>query len=288
MSNAAIRLRLWWCIALLFICLAVWCMPFILLEDKQPYLKVTFMAVGQGDAILIETPEGVEVLIDGGRDDGAVIRELLSLRGWFPRPLEVVVATHFDSDHIGGLDEVLDRYKIEQIVISGNTTLSEDAKRFERAIKDEAVVPHIGRAGDVLMLGAFATLELFSPTYDVAHIESNSASIVALLRYGDTAFLFTGDAPKEIETYLVAKYGNRLAADVLKLGHHGSRTSSDPLFLATVDPLYAVVSAGKDNSYGHPHEEVIEAVEDVGSVLVETAREGSVTFLSDGQRVWRE
>ena len=244
--------------------------------------------MGQRDAILITTPTGEELLVDGGRDDGQALTALTRVQGFWDRKIEAVVATHFDSDHIGGLDDVLARYHVGTVLVAGNTTGSPEAEAFEAAVAAEGLVGQTVRAGDVLTLGASTTVEIFSPTYDVSDIESNNSSIVAKITYGDTSFLLTGDAPSEIEDYLVAKYGDALTADVLKLGHHGSRTSSSPLFLETVDAFYGVVSASDDNTYGHPHEEVVAAVEGAGMIMLETAREGDIVFYSDGEKVWLE
>lgn len=290
MTDAVARVRIWLVVVLVSVGGVVWLLPATSQSDvagRSPYLQVSFLDVGQGDAILIRTPDGAEALIDGGRD-GTVLQRLRTTHGWFERSLSLMVATHYDGDHIGGLDDVLASYRVEMVLVAGNDTGSEDAARFTEAVGAEGLAPHVVRAGDLVQLGASTTLEILSPTYDVADIESNNSSIVLLVHYGETAFLLTGDAPKEIETYLVAKYGDQLAADVLKLGHHGSRTSSDQLFLETVDPLYAVVSAGKDNTYGHPHEEVVESVLRQQIVLLETAKAGTITFLSDGERVWVE
>jgi competence protein ComEC len=258
------------------------------LSSGDGFLTVAFLDVGQGDAIYIETPDGVQVLIDGG-PDGIVLEELASVMPLFDRTLDVVLVTHTDKDHVGGLVDVLSRYKVERIVKTENQNDTETAETFSALAeveKNAEVI--IAGAGQQYTLGASTTLLIISPKGDPTNWESNSASIVAQLQYGDTAFMLTGDAPVGIEDYLVNSYGEILKSDVLKLGHHGSKTSSGELFLKTVLPSYAIVSAGEDNRYGHPHQDVLERVGDVQARVLNTASLGTIIFKSDGKKVWAE
>ncbi len=250
-------------------------------------LTVAFLDVGQGDAIYIETPDGVQLLIDGG-PDSSVLRELPRVMPWFDRSLQMILATHADKDHIGGLVDVLGRYDVEQIIRTENQSDTAVSSAFILLSSEEGALVHTARARDTIMLGASTTLHILSPGEDTSEWESNTASIVAQLRYGEVEFMLTGDAPAGIEEYLVTQYGSALRSDVLKLGHHGSDTSTATSFLQVVAPLYAVVSAGADNRYGHPHQEVVERVALAGSELVSTAMVGTIVFKSDGKRVWME
>ena len=185
--------------------------------------------------------------------------------------------------------EMCIRDSIDTIVRTENESDTAVSAAFVLMAAEEAgAITHLARAGDVLTLGASTTLTLFSPAGNPASWESNNSSIVARLTYGEIDFLLTGDAGVGIEEYLVATYGTALESEVLKLGHHGSDTSTSPVFLQTVSPLYAVVSAGAGNRYGHPHQAVVERVVVVGSELVSTADSGTIVFKSDGTRVWRE
>jgi competence protein ComEC len=258
-----------------------------LFGTESPYLQVTFLDVGQGDAILIETPDGVQALIDGG-PDGTVLRELARELPWGDRTLDLVVGTHPDKDHIGGLVDVLARYAVASILTTENTGETMTASAYQKALIAETDIVHMARAGQVYTLGASTTLTILSPERDPSMLESNTASIVAKLSYGDVDFLLTGDAPMSIEDHLVVTYGDGLRSDVLKLGHHGSKTSTSELFLETVAPTYAVVSAGADNSYGHPHQEVVERVLGRNIMLSNTATDRAVHFRTDGQQVWIE
>jgi competence protein ComEC len=271
---------------LLLMIMILWLVPKIpLWHHSEAYLEVTFLDVGQGDAILIETPDGVDVLIDGG-PDAAVLRELSSALGPFDRTIDMVIGTHPDKDHIAGLVDVLSRYKVTHIMTTENRGETMVATSYQTALVHEGATVDYARAGQVYALGASTTLTIFSPASDPSMLESNTASIVAKLSYGDIDFMLTGDAPVGIEDYISGMYGELLRSEVLKLGHHGSRTSTSDLFLATVQPQFAVVSAGADNRYGHPHSEVVERVEAANVILQSTAQQGRIEFQSDGTTVW--
>lgn len=280
--------------------LLIWVMPFVSSGDfnlsalgieafGQPteVLTVTFLDVGQGDAILIETPDGVQMLIDGG-PDGTVLRRLAHELPLFDRTLDIILGTHPDKDHIGGLVDVLKGYKVEQIITTENTGETMVAGAFQKGLRGEGVPVTMARAGQVYQLGASTTLTILAPKNNPSMLESNTASIVAKLSYGEIDFMLTGDAPGSIEEYVVSTYGDTLRSEVLKLGHHGSKTSSSEIFLNTVKPKFAVVSAGKDNSYGHPHKQVTDAVSARGIEIISTADSGSVTFITDGVDLWRK
>ncbi len=259
----------------------------IVRQSNSHLLQVHFLDVGQGDAVFIETPDGVQVIIDGGRDS-AVIRELGAVLDFADRTIDVMIATHPDSDHIGGLIDVLERYQIASVIQTEQIGDSPAAVAFQTAVQAENAVVHTPRTGEVIQLGASTTLEILFPPLDASAFESNTASVIAQLRYGDTEFMLTGDAPQSIETYLVGAYGADLRSDVLKVGHHGSKTSTAPEFLAAVAPTHAVISAGVDNSYGHPHPEVMNRLRAANLAISQTAETGTITFYSDGQRVWIE
>ncbi|HMO78003.1 MAG TPA: MBL fold metallo-hydrolase [Candidatus Paceibacterota bacterium] len=259
----------------------------LLAAKQNNELTVAFLDVGQGDAIYIETFDGVQVLIDGGASN-SVLSELGENMPLLDRSLDVVLATHSDKDHIGGLVEVLARYEIDQLILTENTNDTAVARAFAAAVAAEGAPILLARAGQEIILGASTTLVIYSPATNPATWESNSASIVAQLKYGETEFMLTGDASINIEEYLVGSYGPALKSEVLKLGHHGSRTSTAELFLDMVTPIYAVASAGKDNSYGHPHAEVVNKLTKRGISLLSTADLGTIVFKSDGERVWVE
>ncbi len=250
-------------------------------------LTVAFLDVGQGDAIFIETFDGVQLLIDGGPDN-TVLRELPRQMSIWDRDLDIVLSTHPDKDHIGGLVDVLARYQVDKIITTENTSDSAVSSSFSSAVKNETSDILLARAGQTIQLGASTTLVIFSPASDPTSWESNTSSIVLQLRYGDIEFMLTGDATLNIEEYIGKTYGDVLESEVLKLGHHGSRTATADLFLDLVMPDYAVVSAGKGNSYGHPHTEVLDKLSKRNIELFSTAEQGTVVFKTDGQQIWIE
>lgn len=263
--------------------------------ERGGMLSVTFLDVGQGDAIFIESPTGMQMLIDGG-PDAAVLRRLSEGMRFFDRSIDIVLATHADKDHIGGLADVLERYEVAEIVMTENRGESAAAETFfERADAEHARIVY-ARRGMQYDLGGGTVLTVLFPDRDPSLLESNTSSIVARLVYGDVEFLFTGDSPQAIEEHLVmldrgapsASWRSELRSDILKAGHHGSRTSTSELFLDAVRPKYAVISAGKDNTYGHPHKEVLAVLAEIGAEIKNTAEEGSITFVSDGRELWEE
>jgi competence protein ComEC len=256
-------------------------------ESSSEFLEVHFLDVGQGDAVLIQTPDGFEVLIDGGATS-QVIRQLATEQSWNDRLIDVVIATHPDTDHVGGLVDVLERYDVDLIVQTETDSDSPAATAFESAVLNEGADVQFARAGQVIRVGASTTIEILSPASDTGAWRANAASIIVRVVYGDTAFMLTGDAPDSIEDYLVGAYGADLKSDVLKLGHHGSQTSTSELWLDTVQPQYAVVSASLDNRYGHPNQTVMQRVFARNIQTSHTGVDGTVSFYSDGEIVWPE
>ena len=248
---------------------------------ESGYLCVAFLDVGQGDATFIESPTGVQMLIDGGRD-GGVLRELSEVMGFWDKELNYILITHPDADHVGGFVDVLERYEVENVIRTENESDTPVWKMVEEGITFEESKVFYARRGQVYDLGGGVALEILFPDLDPSELESNTASVIAKLSYGEVDFMLTGDSPKGIEEYLVLAEGEHLASEVLKVGHHGSRTSTSELFLAEVSPDYAVISAGSDNQYGHPHVEVTDTLFNHDVTTFSTAENGTVIFMSDG------
>jgi competence protein ComEC len=255
-------------------------------EDRRGLLTVSFLDIGQGDSIFIDAPSGRQALIDGGRGS-LVLQRLSSAMPWWDRSLDVVVATHPDADHIGGLIDVLSRYAVGMVVHSSVEGDTQTAAALEDSMEQEGAQEVTAMRGQVIQLGGGAYIEILFPDRSVPHVETNDGSIVARLVYGDTAFMLTGDAPATVEDYLAALDPDSLRADVLKAGHHGSKYSSGPIFLGTVGPRFGVFSRGCDNTYGHPAPEVVARFASFGIPTLDTCKEGTVTFVSDGQTVRR-
>lgn len=285
MHEPIVRMRLMILFLITLFSGVVWLVPYTSAVDTHEYFTVHFFDVGQGDAIFIETPEGIQVLVDGGRDS-TILRELAEVMAFGDRTIDMVIGTHPDSDHIGGLIDVFSRYDVGIILTTENEGESETAATYATLRENEGAEVLYARRGQVFTLGASTTLEVLFPDTDVTSYESNASSIVVKVTYGDSSLLLTGDSPKRIEEYLVLTEGEHLESTVLKIGHHGSRTSTSELFLREVDPTYAVISAEKNSRYGHPHVEVTDMLFNHGVETLSTAEEGTITFLSDGRELW--
>lgn len=274
------RRRALFCVAVVLFVTTVIVFCFIFLDTDE--LKVTFLNVGQGDAIFIESPTGVQLLIDGGRDR-SVLRELGQRMSPLDRSIDVVVATHPDADHIGGLSSVFSNYRVSKYItpdIESDTNTAEELVFKVGKEKDVEVLT--ARRGMRIDMGGGAYADILFPDRDVSNVETNTGSITMRVVYGETEFLLSGDAPLSIENWLVTLDGEYLQSDVLKAGHHGSRTSTSGEWLEKVNPSFVVISAGKDNSYGHPHQEVVEKIIASGATLLSTT-DGAVRFVSDGK-----
>ncbi len=251
-------------------------------------LKVYFLDIGQGDATLIEAPNGNQVLIDGGRTDNKVLRELGEVMSPLDKEIDVVIATHPDADHIGGFPEVLSRYKTGNYIESGNLTKDTQViKNLDKVLENIKIPRILAKRGMKIVLDQEKQiyLDILYPDRDVTNVESNDASIIAKLVYGNTCFIMSGDAPQKIERYVSNIEKENLDCEVLKTGHHGSRTSTSPEWVGFVSPEYAVISAGKNNSYGHPHKEVLQTLEKFGVEILRTDLMGRVKMVSDGEMV---
>ena len=253
-------------------------------RDREPSetLTVYFLDVGQGDAILIDSPQHIRVLVDGGKNR-KVLTELGKILPFADKRIDVVLATHPDADHIGGLPEVASRFNVEIFIEPGVESENSIDDELHRRLDEENITKLIARRGMVVNLGNGAKLQILFPTQDVSNWETNRASIVARLVYGDHEFLLTGDSPSPIEKVLISLDEKTLDVDVLKAGHHGSRTSTSPEFAEATSPEYAIISASKDNTYGHPHKEVLDILNKVNAKILSTADLGTIKFETNGQ-----
>lgn len=281
-----ISIRIIWLALILCVVVTVCVWYAVIRESRGGILTVSFLDVGQGDAIFIDTPNGNQVLIDGGKD-GSVLRALGGIMPWYDRSIDVVVPTHPDQDHIGGLIQVIARFRVGLFVLTGGEGDTPDFMALEKEISLSGVATiHLTR-GDIVQIGGGAYLEVLWPDRNVRSVETNTGCTVFRLVYGQTAFLLPCDAPRSVERMLVRMDGLDLQADVLKAGHHGSDTSSDVLFIGFANPAYVVYSRGCGNTYGHPHASVKESFARFGIATADTCVDGTVTFVSDGRDVTR-
>lgn len=252
-------------------------------EELRTKLTISFLNVGQGDAIFIEAPNGNQILIDGGSGK-SVLRELGKILPYYDKSIDVVLATHPDQDHIGGLPDIFHRFKIKYFLDSGVFGTTATYKELEETVNDKKIEKIIARRGMKINLGGGVVLVVLFPNRDMSKVKNtNDGSIVAKLTYGKNSVVLTGDAPIKTESYLVSIYGKKLKSDILKLGHHGSRTSSSASFLGFVKPDYAIISSGLNNSYGHPHKEVTDLLEKFKIPYLKTYESGTIVFKSDGE-----
>ena len=254
-----------------------------LLRLADSLLVVRFFDVGQGNAALVRTPGGKTLLIDAGpTDQSAALVRLLSESG--VEKLDAVALTHPHEDHYGGMSRIIGTFPVGAFIIHEGFADTVPFDRFEAMLLqagDGTVFYHV-KAGDVFTFDG-VTVTVLSPAA-VDPDDYNESSLVLKAVYGETAFLFTGDAEKGAESAMLAR-GEDLKADVLLAGHHGSGSSSTNAFVKAVSPGAAVISCGKGNPYGHPGKRVLETFAAYGVNVYRTDEEGTVTFLSDGRTV---
>ena len=257
--------------------------------EPDGLLRVTFLDVGQGDATVLELPDGRVLLIDtgpGGEGSDAGSRSILPyLRFRGITRLDALVITHPDEDHRGGTASVIDQLPVSHVYLGGRwPDEGEAGELFVRMQASAGSVCDI-RAGDRIDLGQDLRLYVLSPPEGDGIDASNEHSVVLLLCHGTVRVLLTGDAGAEAEQRLLGRYRPLLRADILKVGHHGSTTSTSPAFAQAVAPAHAVISAGRANRFGHPRTEVLERLRLLGAAISRTDVEGSVSFVSDGSSV---
>ncbi|PRR71245.1 ComEC/Rec2 family competence protein [Neomoorella humiferrea] len=244
-------------------------------------LKVHFIDVGQADSILIQTPAGKAILIDGGNNDDG-IKVVNYIKSQAVKELAAVVATHPHEDHIGGLDSVIKEIPVAAVYMPNAVTTTRTFEDFINAVKASGAT-RIRARGGVKMDIPGLSAEFLAPNSN-SYDELNNYSAVLKIAYGNTAFLFTGDAETVSEEEMLSA-GYNLKADVLKVGHHGSASSTSAAFLKAVAPKYAVISVGKGNDYGHPDPRVLERLQRAGVKIYRTDEHGTVIIVSDSRNI---
>jgi len=256
--------------------------------NKPKQLKVAILDVGQGDAILIQTPFGQNVLIDGGADD-SVAYGLSHNLSWWNRTIDLMILTHPHDDHVSGLVDVIKRYNVKKIAYTGVVHSSPNYLAWLKLIQSQKIPITIIDQPRKIVFGDDCYLDVLYPFDSLLNKEIeniNNSSIVAKLVYRDVKFLLTGDAEKVVEEKLLAS-GTDISAQILKVPHHGSDTGMTENFLKKVNPDIAVISVGKDNKFGHPNGRTINRLERFGKRIFRTDLDGEVDFVSDGVRVWK-
>ncbi len=248
-------------------------------EITDKHLKIYFMDVGQGDSTLIRTPDRKYLLIDSGRDDRS-LEQLGQVLPFWKKNLDLVILTHPDIDHIGGMDEILKYYAVSQVWFDPSNGQTGEVSDLLKVFEEKNIHNKITGQYHDLVLGCCVILNVLWPRDSIEDLQTNDSSITLEVRYGAFNAFLGGDLPIKYED-LVAIAEN-LDVDVLKVDHHGSKTSSSEEFLARITPEVAIISVGKNNTYGHPNEDVIDRLKERNIVTYLTQDVGTVLISTDG------
>ena len=254
--------------------------------SNEGYLRVHFIDVGQGDSILIQAGEQAMLVDAGTNESGSVVTEYL--RSLNITKLDYLIGTHPHEDHIGGLDDVIHSFDIGTVIMPNVSHTTQTYEDVLDALLEKNLTVTAPHPGDSYSIGD-ASFTVLSPSAEIAeqaaeNDDLNNLSVGIRLVYGSNAFVLCGDAESDSEEAMVES-GLDLKADVLKAGHHGSSTSTSDAFLAAVNPDYAVISCGKDNSYGHPHQETMDKLNAADISIFRTDEQGTVVAVSDGSSI---
>lgn len=246
-------------------------------------MTASFIDVGQGDCELISFPDGSCMLIDCGEERYADSVEQRLRQDGYTR-IDTLIVTHPHTDHMGGMSRIISDFDIGEIYMPRVISNTEAYKELLEVIDDKGMTINTARAGEKITFSEDITGEFLAPVSD-SYEDMNNYSAVLKLTYNEVSFLFTGDAEKLSEDEMLDNYYSELDADVLKVGHHGSRYSSSEGFLEAVSPQYAVIECGENNKYGHPHNETLLRLEDCGAVIYRTDLNGDISFVTDGTAI---
>lgn len=265
---------------------AVWYGVFT--REARHNLRMIVFDIGQGDSIFIEAPNGNQMLIDGG-PSSAILAKLGRVMPFWDRSLDVVVLTHPHADHVTGLIEVLKRYEVGMVLESGANYPTAEYAEWHALLDEKHISVTIARRGQKIHLSPKIEVSILTPfdSFASASLQNvHDAMLISKLIYASSSALLMGDAEKILE-YRLLFLGADIKSDVLKIGHHGSKTSTTEDFLRAVSPQYAVISAGRKNRYGHPYQGVLNRLAAFGIKTLRTDQDGDIGFVSDGRRFER-
>jgi competence protein ComEC len=254
-------------------------------QNSRRGLIFAMLNVGQGDGLFIESPTGTQIMFDGGPAH-KVLGSLQKVISPFDRNISALVITNPDADHIGGFLDILKNYKVGEVFESGTLTDSKTYQSLREEMKKQNIPDILIKKGMKLDLGGGVVVDILFPDRDVSSWATNDGSVMARLSYGQTSVMLTGDAPMKTEQIVLSENpANKLRSTILKVGHHGSRTSTSPSFVKAASPLFALISDGKDNKYGHPHQETLDTLNLFDVKIFRTDLLGTIVMKSDGENV---
>jgi competence protein ComEC len=244
-------------------------------------LRVYFLSVGDGEAIYIRTPQSQDILVDGG-SSGVILSKLGERMPFYDNELDFVILTHPHADHVTGLIDVLKKYKVKQVYLTGAVHTTYEYLEFLQILQSRREIKKI-KVNNVfeVKLADDLFLKFLYPDTDIKPVQSqnlNNTSVVVKVIKGEKSILLTGDIEQEAEEYLVKTNNLALRSNILKVAHQGSRSSTSLSFLEKVSPETAVVIVNKDNPYGHPHQEVLERLNSLGIEILRTDKDGDVVM----------
>ena len=247
--------------------------------------QIIFFDVGQGDSIFIQTPYGYQILIDGGPTN-IILEKLGGVMNFWDKSIDIVILTHPDHDHIAGLIEVLKKYKVDFVLWNGALKETGESDEWKRLLQKEPINSKIVFSGYQIST-PMMTFDILYPFESLENIEMknvNNGSIVIRAVFEDTSFLLTGDIESSVEKQILENE-KLITSDILKVAHHGSKTSSSEDFVKIVNPAVVVISVGENNPYNHPHPTVLELFEKYDINILRTDLVGDVRIISDGKNI---
>ena len=254
-------------------------------QNSHRVFTFAMLNVGQGDGLFIESPTGTHIMFDGGPAH-SVLGPLAGVMSPFDKDISAIIITNPDADHIGGLLDILKNYKVGEVFESGTLTDSKIYQSLREEMRKQNIPDFLIKKGMRLDLGGGVVIDVLFPDRDVSSWATNDGSVVAKLSYRNTSIMLTGDAPTKTEQIVLSENPpNKLASTILKVGHHGSRTSTGASFVKAVAPAYALISDGKDNKYGHPHQDTLNTLASFGTKIFRTDLLGNIVVKSDGKNV---
>ncbi len=260
----------------------VFLLQLVLKEDNKE-LIFAVLDVGQGDGIFIESPTGTQILVDGGPRN-SILRNLAGIMSPLDKDIDAIIITNPDADHIAGFLDVLKKYKVEKVFEPGTFNDSKTYQNLKSEIKKQNIPNILAKKGMRLDIGGGVFIDILFPDRNVSTWDSNDGSVVAKLTYGLTSIMLTGDSTRETENIILSSFSkSQLDSNILKVGHHGSRTSTSKSFVEAVSPKYAIISLGKDNNYGHPHMETLNTLRKLGVQIFRTDLSSTIIMKSDGK-----